>query len=298
MIYIIIPVHNRKQYTLKCLACLFRQTTPNYRVIVVDDGSTDGTAEAIRTQFPDVIVLTGTGSLWWTGATNLGIRYAQKQWSSDTQNFILTLNDDTEVPDNYLETLLVAYEANSPCIVGSVSVDIQPPHRLLYAGTGMNLWLPHIDDWAKTRFQNNYDSLRTAGSYIRSETLPGRGMLIPEQVFAVIGLFDEQRFQHYMSDLDFTISARKAGFPLVISVNSVVYEYTDTTGFDVRQQATFRQFRQALTSIKSPINYPVRYRFARKHSPLGLFYFGLDMLRIAGGYALRRGLRLIQSARR
>ncbi len=298
MIYIIIPVHNRKQLTLKCLACLFRQTIPNYRVIVVDDGSSDGTAEAIRSQYPAVLILTGTGSLWWTGATNLGIRYAQEHWSQTTPNFILTLNDDTEVPANYLETLLAAYQANEPCIVGSVSVDIQPPHRLLYAGTGLNLWVPHIDDWAVTRFQNNYETLRATGPYIRSESLPGRGMLIPQRVFEVIGLFDEQRFRHYMSDLDFTVSARKAGFPLIVSVASIVYEYTDTTGFDVKQQATLRQFRQALTSIKSPINYPVRYRFARKHAPLGLLYFGLDMLRIVGGYALRRGLRLTRFARR
>lgn len=263
-------------------------------MIVVDDGSTDGTAEAIRSQFPDVVVLTGSGALWWTGATNLGIRYARQNWLPDAQNFILTLNDDTEVSEQYLESLLTAYQANKPCIVGSVSVDILPPHRLLYAGTGMNLWFPHINNWAATRFNNNYELLRANQTAIFSESLPGRGTLIPQQVFERIGLFDEANFRHYMADLDFTVSARKAGFPLLLSVDSVVYEYADTTGFDVKQQANFRQFRQALTSIKSPINYPVRYQFARKHAPLGLLYFGFDMLRIVVGYALRRGLRLAQ----
>lgn len=267
-------------------------------MIVVDDGSSDGTADAIHSQFPEVVVLTGSGSLWWTGATNLGIRYARQNWSPDVQNFILTLNDDTEVPDHYLKTLLTAYQANKPCIVGSVSVDIQPPHRLLYAGTGMNLWFPHINDWAATRFQNSYESLRAMGPYVFSESLPGRGTLIPQTVFEQIGLFDEEHFQHYMADLDFTVSARKAGFSLVVSVDSVVYEYTDATGFDVRQQANLRQFRQALTAIKSPINYPVRYQFALKHAPLGLLYFGFDMLRIVGGYALRRGFRLAQQLAR
>lgn len=235
-----------------------------------------------------MVVLTGSGSLWWTGATNLGIRHVQEQGLLGPNDFVLTLNDDTEVTADYLETLLVASQANNGCIIGSVSVDTQPPHRLLYAGTSLNLWFPHITDWAKTRFHDSYEDLQACGTYIHSESLPGRGMLIPQRVFEAIGLFDEQRFQHYMADIDFTVSARKAGFPLVISVASVVYEYTDATGFDVKQQASFRQFRQALTSIKSPVNYPVRYQFARKHSPLGRLYFGLDMLRILGGYTLRR----------
>lgn len=229
--------------------------------------------------------------MWWTGATNVGIRYAQEHWPQRTDNFILTLNDDTEIAPNYLETLLAAYWANKPCIVGSISVDVNNHDRLLYAGTGLNLWFPHISDWAKTQYGNNYETLRNSRRYLVSQSLPGRGMLIPQRVFEVIGLFDEQRFQHYMSDIDFTVSARKAGFDMVVSVDSVVYEYADATGFDVKRQASFDEFKQALTSIKSPINYPVRLSFARKHAPLGVLYFGMDMLRIVGGYALRRGLR-------
>lgn len=235
------------------------------------------------------MVLRGDGSLWWTGATNLGIRYAQGRWPAQEDNFILTLNDDTEVGPNYLETLLAAYEVNKPCIVGSVSVDVNNHKWLLYAGTGMNLWLPHSTDWAKTRYGNDVENLRSHARYLNSESLPGRGMLIPQEVFKKIGLFDEQRFRHYMSDIDFTVSARKVGFQTIVSVDSVVYEYADATGFNVKRQASLREFRQALTSIKSPINYSVRYQFARKHAPLGLLYFGLDMLRIVGGYALRRG---------
>jgi GT2 family glycosyltransferase len=71
-IYIIIPVHNRKQITIACLenlnAC---DDLQKYHVIVVDDGSTDGTAEAIRSQYPIVEILTGDGNLWWTGAIDV-----------------------------------------------------------------------------------------------------------------------------------------------------------------------------------------------------------------------------------
>ncbi len=71
-----IPVHNRKKLTRECLASLQNQDTKHFTVIVVDDGSTDGTSEMIRAEFPDTILLQGDGGLWWVGSINKGIRYA------------------------------------------------------------------------------------------------------------------------------------------------------------------------------------------------------------------------------
>lgn len=289
MIYIVIPVHNRQHYTLGCLACLSRQTVRAHRVIVVDDGSTDGTSEQIRINFPDTIVLTGDGSLWWAGATNLGIRYVFSTFTLNAEDFILTLNDDTQVDPTYLTSLLMAYQANMSCIIGSVSVDVNAPHRLLYAGTGLNLQVPAIENWADTRFQNSHQLLLNKASYFLSDSLPGRGMFIPVGVFDTIGYFDEQRFRHHMADLDFSIRARCAGFPLVISPASVVHEYTEATGVNMNQPMSLRQFISALSAIKSPINYRIRYHFALKHSTWPYLYVTVDVLRILLGY-LRRQL--------
>jgi GT2 family glycosyltransferase len=77
-IFIIIPVHNRKQITLNCLKSLSKNgDLGRYHVVVVDDGSTDGTAEAIQALYPDIVVLHGDGNLWWTGAI-------KKAWSMPT----------------------------------------------------------------------------------------------------------------------------------------------------------------------------------------------------------------------
>jgi len=74
-IWICIPVFNRKELTLKCLASLQRQQFNNFITVVCDHGSTDGTSVAINQQFPEVIIIQGDNSLWWTAAINRSVAY-------------------------------------------------------------------------------------------------------------------------------------------------------------------------------------------------------------------------------
>ena len=70
-IYIIIPVHNRVNYTLKCLNSLVNQTYTIFSIILIDDGSTDNTSSIVSNKFPNVKILKGDGHLWWSGSVNL-----------------------------------------------------------------------------------------------------------------------------------------------------------------------------------------------------------------------------------
>lgn len=295
MIYIVTPVHNRRELTRRCLECLSAQTYPHYKIIVVDDGSTDGTGEMIAAQFPDVTVLRGDGNLWWTEATNVGIRLAQKLAAekvgtfseADGRNFVLTLNDDTEVRPDYLETLLATEQQYRPCVVGSPSVDIADPEHLEFAGTRMNLVLAgghHMAD----DFGRRYATLLQHGNAVETDSLPGRGTLIPMEVFAKIGLFDAKRFAHYMADVEFSVRAHKAGYRLMVSTKSVVSEHVRATGIFLRQRPGWRDFWQSFTSIKSPTNLTVRYHFAMMHTRTKLLYFAFDVARICAGFLRRK----------
>jgi GT2 family glycosyltransferase len=135
-VYAVIPVHNRRPITRQCLLCLHQQTFSNLKIIVVDDGSTDGTSEMIRAEFPEVILLHGDGNLWWTGATNMGVRYAMSQCCKE--DYILIINDDVFVHPDYVVTLFNAAENSPGTLVQSVYADAD--NVILDGGTHIN-WI-------------------------------------------------------------------------------------------------------------------------------------------------------------
>lgn len=287
MVYIIIPVHNRKQHTQACLQSLCKQAYRNFKTIVVDDGSTDGTSDMIRQEFPEVTILTGDGNLWWAESTNVGVRYAMQHSVEGEDNFVLTLNDDLVVKTDYIHTLLAAYDECKPCIVGSACVDIKNPNRLEYAGSKINL-LWSGETHLANLFARDYQRIVSQKKIVDSDTLTGRGVLIPFEVFLKIGFYDAVRFKQYMADIEFSVRARKAGYKLVVSIPSVVYSHVDATGLQIKPDMSFGKFWRGLSSIKSPINLSARYYFAMRHAPTKWLYFLLDVGRIFTGYFIRR----------
>jgi GT2 family glycosyltransferase len=106
--------------------------------------------------------------------------------------------------------------------------------------------------------------------------------------FDKIGLYDSKRFMHYMSDIEFSVRAKKAGYRLIVNTSSVVYEYTKATGLFINQQPTWKDFITSFTSVRSPTNLRVRYNFAIAHAKTKHIYFLLDVSRICVGFLLRK----------
>src|SRR5262245_43379861 len=90
---VVVPVHGRLPLTLRFIDSFRRVHYPHYRIVIVDDGSPDGTATTLAREHPDVVVLRGNGNLWWAGATNRGVRYALGQGF----DYVLTVNNDAIV---------------------------------------------------------------------------------------------------------------------------------------------------------------------------------------------------------
>ncbi|MGO7162447.1 glycosyltransferase family 2 protein [Rhizobium johnstonii] len=115
---VIIPVFNRLEHTRKVLEALRRQTIFDaLTIVIVNDGSTDGTAGYLQSQ-SDVIEIRGDGNLWWGGAVEEGLKHVLPSCQPD--DYVLLLNNDTWFDVNYVETLVQTSRENGEAAVGSV----------------------------------------------------------------------------------------------------------------------------------------------------------------------------------
>ena len=202
---IMIPTFNRKSYLKILLEQFLRQEIPGYevRIIVVDDGSKDGTGEMLQREYPGVRVVSGSGNWWFTRCINEGMRAAVPE----DADFILTINDDVEIEDSYLKMILAAAESVArPCIIGSVSYTIEQPRRITFSGIRKVVWWRYKQyDYIKQFTPVEPSSLH---GLVPSVGLPARGMLIHRDVIRAIGLWDE-RLPQYGSDEEYCLRANQ-----------------------------------------------------------------------------------------
>lgn len=227
-IAIVIVNWNGKKDTLACLASLskFKVKSLKFKVIVVDNGSTDGSVEGIRKKFPLVEVIENNENLGFTGGNNIGIHRALE----DGADFVWLLNNDTYVDKNALQALVNECTDEHVGVVGS-KIYFAPGHefhkdRYNTAQLGKVLWYAGgLIDW-----NNMYASHRgvdevDCGQYDKiDETafVTGCSMLVKREVFEKIGLLDEKFFA-YLEDLDFCLRAKQAGYKLLYAPKSVVW---------------------------------------------------------------------------
>lgn len=278
-IWICIPVFNRTEFTLKCLATLKAQTFENFTVVICDHSTTDCTGIAIQHQFPDVVVIKADSTLWWTGAINVCARYVLEHAAENDR--LLTLNDDTELPADYLQQLVNCSEKYQDAIVTSVVHDIKTG-ALVDVGVRQN-WL--LATAKRVSFE--YHHVNNDDDVIELTHASGRGALFPIAVFNKVGLFDERHLPHYGADEDFTFKAARAGFKIYVSKYCRVLSYVEATGqASVLARFSIKSFVDYFTGMRSPANLKVRFWYGWNNCPKWLFpsYITLDFIRILGGY--------------
>ncbi|HEX7014795.1 MAG TPA: glycosyltransferase family 2 protein [Cyclobacteriaceae bacterium] len=275
MIYITIPVHNRRTLLRNCLLSFRAQTNKDFRVVVTDDGSTDGTEEMLRTEFPEVTVIRGDGNLWWTGAINTAITHVLSFCKED--DHILVINDDLEVPPEYIANYYSLAERYPRSLIGSVVTDFHDQDLLTNGGVVMN-WTT-----GKWRALNEGKSLASFGQGHIEENvsyLTGRGTLIPVEVFKKLGIYNNRHYTQ-CGDTELPIRARKAGYRLLVSYDVPVFSHK---GHSVhKEEYTLASLKSYYFDIRSHVNIKERFWFAIDSTANivhGLWFFAMDFTRI------------------
>lgn len=228
-VIVVIPVYNRKAVTLNCLRQLAAVKTAGIDLVtvVVDDASTDGTAEAIASEFPATIVLRGNGSLWWTGAINEGVQYAL----SRNSDYVLFLNDDLRLDDGFIKELHKVASQNPNALVGAIKLTrVGNRSEIVTSGLKVKGPLQKIVDPLVGRIYQDMD----LGDQYDCDILGGAALLVPTGVFRQLGLLDQRRFPHNWSDFEFARRASTNGYRCVVATRAHVYTDKDNPNYHYR----------------------------------------------------------------
>lgn len=190
-IAVLLTCYNRKQTTLACLDRLFQQVKPKdceLSVYLVDDGSTDGTYEAVAEKYPQINLLKGNGDLFW----NRGMLFAWENAYQDSSiEADLWLNDDVIMNDGALEYMITSSKMHKDSIIAASICSKNDEKVITYGGYDFNNKLINVGlEDERCRYFN------------------GNIVLIPRTVSSKIGLLDN-RFRHSLGDFEYGLRAGK-----------------------------------------------------------------------------------------
>lgn len=233
-IAILMTVHNRKDITLECIKALLNCkdfNIYNIDIYMVDDGSTDGTAQCIHQKYPFVTIINGDGNLFW----NRGMHLCWTKALEKQYDFYIWLNNDTILTTDALVSLLDTYRKtnSNAIIVGSICSSMNK-NQVTYGGRIKNKILP------------------ADGEIQKVETFNGNLVLIPAKVSNQIGIIDPY-FHHSFGDIEYGLRATKNNIPIYMTPHYV--------GYCERHDQTMKCFNS---------HYKIKERFIFFYSPLGM----------------------------
>lgn len=263
---IIVLNWNGKCDTIECLESLERITYPNYDIVLVDNGSTDGSASSFRQRFPHIPILETRVNLGFAGGSNVGIRWGLERGA----DYILLLNNDTVVHANFLDEL-VSFAQSDPRI-GFAGPKIYyydyngRKDVLACAGSEFKIWkgrLVHVG--AGTVDRGQYDIVREV-DYVEGSCLLARTEMINS-----VGLLNPDYFL-YWEDTDWCIRGARAGFTAEYVPAARVWHKVPVRTEGKSNLAYYYYGRNVIWLVRQYASGPQRVRFA-------LSFFLIEMWR-------------------
>ncbi len=264
----ILASHNRRSQTVACLTSVFRQRLDGdveLEIVLVDDGSSDGTAEEVHARFPQVTVVHGDGSLYWAAA----MARAEREAAASRPEYLLWLNDDVVLEPDALATLLEASRASPSSIVVGALRD-PGTGDITYSGVRRRGWHP-------LRFER----VEPDGSLARCDTFNGNVVLVPRAIYEALGGIDD-RFSHAAADFDYGLRALRLGFGCLVAPKPVGECARPTVTYPWRDRELAVRERWRLLFDRKGLPPRSLARYLRRHGgPLWPIYWAAPYARAA-----------------
>ncbi|HEY9074496.1 MAG TPA: glycosyltransferase, partial [Desulfobaccales bacterium] len=241
-------------------------TYTNYHLLLIDDGSRDGTADMVSAAIPNLTVLRGSGNWWWAGSLHQGYLWLRKTGVSPGE-MVLIINDDSEFAEDFLELATAWLENHSRTMLLAQAYS-RTTGKLRDAGV-------HAD-WRRFRFEplpppEQINCLSTRGLFFRVGD------------FLQVGGFYPRLLPHYGSDYEFTMRARRRGLKLATDPAVRLWMDEDATGNHSLKGLPVITYMRKLFSRKTPAN-PIFFSiFIALSCPVP--YVPLNWLRVWAGAA-------------
>lgn len=267
LVYTIIISNNRRDDLLACLLSLQEAGCADQRVCVLDNGSTDGSVEAIRALFPDVEVMALPRNLGYAGNNNVGIAHALQKGA----DWVFLLNDDTVLAPGCLSALLELGEKDVGIgAVGPLVLHYEDRDVIQSAGGMMDVFL------RPTHLAANQPALCAPTEAGPVDWISGCALLVRAAAIREAGMMDERYFL-YWEETEWCLRIRSAGWRIVMEPQARLWHKGVQIDYRPAPWVAYYFTRNRLLTL------------AKHRAPLGAWLVAYtEILRTLASYTVRR----------
>jgi GT2 family glycosyltransferase len=249
LVVIIILNIDQKDDTLECLESVYNMDYSPFEIVVVDNGSKDGSSVAIKSKYPKVYLLESESNLGVSGGRNLALNFIKKKFDF---KYILLLDNDTIIDKKALSEMVKSF--NSKHNIGIVTPKcyiMNSPSIINYAGgMSVNLYTGNIS--------NIGIGEKDLGQFDKPCFINSSGGLciIRKNVINRVGIFDEKFNPYGWEDVDLSLRARRQGFKIYYNPNAIIHHKGGKCGRGAVEEYEYAKIRNYFYLIRKHANLP------------------------------------------
>ena len=266
--------------TIACIESIKKISYPSYSLIIIDNGSTDGSEIKIRQQFPEITILQTGKNLGFAGGINAGLKYGLEKG----MDYLLALNNDTVIdPEAVGELIRVAISDKQFGLLSSKIYYFRRPDMIWYAGATFNTFL----GWGRhrgfdERDDGQYDSIE------ETERPSGCSMMVTREFCEKVGLLNEDYFC-YCEEVDWGLRGKKAGFKIIyVPASKVWHKVSNSTGGIQTAVYLYYSVRNTLLCINTNTPLPFPFRQLRYSLVIMIFIVSLFTMNVPKMLGMKR----------